>query len=298
LNHKKEDFDQLLAKAFQFRIEGVTQLTDAIYEIYNRAKNPDNIKKYRLPWESVNRLIGGGLVRKRLTTIGGYPGVGKTSFALQILYSLYKEYKLPSLYWCMEMPEVELATKIIQLEYDREYGDMSPDEALHWSEEMKDIPIYFGYSSKIKPDVFYNTMKLARDRYGVGIGVFDNLQRMVRSDSEADMAKASGMFKDLVMDLNIMFLLISQPRKRSMENQDVMPTYDELKGSSAIPADADEVIILYRKRERKESEDPAEEVTGLDPLTRVIIDKSRFSGGGISTLKFIGNKSKFVEVIK
>jgi len=47
-----------------------------------------------------------------------------------------------------------------------------------------------------------------RNRYGVGIGVFDNLQRMIRSGEEADMGKASGMFKDITMDLNMPFLLI------------------------------------------------------------------------------------------
>ena len=292
LTHKKEDFDKLLVNAHLFKIEGVTSLPDALYEIYNRAKNPDNIKKYRLPWENVNKLIGGGLVRKRLTVCGGYPGSGKTSFAIQIIYHLYKEYKLPSLYWCMEMPEVDLATKILQLEKDLSYEQINPSDALTWSQEMEGVPIYFGYSSKIKPDVFYNTMKLARDRYGVGIGVFDNLQRLVRSDSEADMAKASGMFKDLVMDLNIMFLLISQPRKRSMEDQTKLPTYDELKGSSAIPADADEVIILYRKRM---SGDKDEEATSLESSTRVIVDKSRFSSGGTARLQFIGNKSRFEE---
>ncbi len=298
LNHKKEEFDQLLSKAHQFKIEGVASLSESLYEMYNRSKNAENIQKYKLPWDSVNRLIGGGLVRKRLTVVGGYPGVGKTSFAMQAIHHICKQYQLPVLYWCMEMPEVELATKILQLEKDLSYDEINPSDALIWSMEMEGIPIYFGYTSKIKPEVFYNTMKLARDRYGVGIGVFDNLQRMVRSDSEADMAKASGMFKDLVMDLNIMFLLISQPRKRSMEDQDKMPTYDELKGSSAIPADADEVIILYRKRMKEKSEDNSDETTALESMTRIIVDKSRFAKGGIAYAHFIGNKSRFEEITR
>ncbi len=281
--HTKEDFEKLLNAAYQFKVAGVVSLKEALYEMYRYAKDEKNIQKYKLPWDNINYLIGGGLVRKRLDVLGGIPGVGKTSLALQICHWFAKEYDMPSLFFCMEMPETSLATKIVQLEYNLHIDEVNPMDGLVYADGLKDLPLYFGYSSKVNPDVFYNTMKEARNRYGVQIGVFDNLQRMVRTGEEKDIGAASGVMKDIVMDLNMMMILISQPRKMNSEDN---PTYDDLKGSSAIPADADNVILLHRKR--------TGEGGALEPKTRVIVDKSRFAPGGRAFLEMEGAYSKFV----
>lgn len=291
LENSKEDFDELISQAKQFKISGIVSLQDALFEAYRRSVNEDVEQKFELPWQNVNRLLGGGLVRKRLTVLSGFPGVGKTSFSMQIAYHFAMKYKMPSLIFCLEMSEFMLATKVIQLHCDLVIDEVNVSEAVLYAQELSGIPIYLGYSSRITSSVFYNTMVEVRNRYGVQFGIFDNLHRMIRSDVESEMGKASGMFKDLVMDLNIPFLLVCQPRKRGTDTpNNYMPIYDDIKGSSAIPADADEVILLHRKRI---SDDTG--VNALEPKATVIIDKSRFASGGRTNLHFIGEKSKFVE---
>jgi replicative DNA helicase len=161
-------------------------------------------------------------------------------------------------------------------------------DALIYASELENVPLYLGYSSRVTPKNFYNTMEEVRNRYGVQIGVFDNLQRLVRTGEEKDMGQASGIFKDITMDLNMPFILVSQPRKL---NRDRNPTIDDLKGSGAIPADADEVLLLYRKR--VSAVDGSSQ--SLDPMTKIIIDKSRYSAGGSRILRFVGEKSRFEE---
>jgi len=294
LDHKKEDFDALLKSATQYKVDGLISLGDALYDLYLQSKNKDNFEKFALPWKNVNKLIGGGLSRKHLTVLGGIAGSGKTTFAMQILWHLAKTYKLPGLFFCLEMPETQLAIKVVQLNENITFGEIRPDEALVYSQHLEDLPIYFGYSSKVTPSIFYNTMKAARDRYGVEFGVFDNIQRMVRTGEEADMGKASGMFKDLVMDLNIPFILISQPRKLNSEEE---PTYDDLKGSSSLSQDPDLIILIHRRRQKALNNEKVEEVKmdRLSEVTEVIVDKSRYASGGFTRLTFIGNRSKFVE---
>jgi len=288
--YNKEDFEELLKSASQFKVKGILSLTETLLEMYRRSKtNYEEV--FELPWPSVNRLIGGGFKRTHLIVLGGRPGVGKTSLAIQSAHHFAVRYKMPSLIFCLEMPEVQLATKVIQIHKDLALNEIRYEDALIYLQEMEDIPLYFGYSSKVTPDIFYNTMKEVRDRYGVQFGIFDNLQRMVRDGEESSMSKASGMFKDIAMDLNIPFLLLSQPRKLNTESD---PTYDSLKGSAAIPADSDLVILMHRRR-IIEAGDIEER---YEPITKIIIDKSRFSSGGSTKLEMIGNKSKFVEVKK
>ena len=287
LTHTKEDFDGLVKSAEQFKVSGVLSLEDTLLEMYRRSQSNYN-EMYELPWPSVNRLLGGGIRKGHLMIIGAPPGTGKTSYGIQICYHMAMKYQIPSFIFCMEMPETELACKVMQLHLDLTYPEVNYSDAMVYIQQISELPIYFGYSSKITPDIFYNTMREVRDRYGVGIGMFDNIQRLIRTGEEADMAKASGVFKNITLDLNIPFLLISQPRKVDGK---VELTSDDLKGSGALFQDADEIIILHRKRVR----DAQATTEAYESKTRVIVDKSRFSSGGSTYLEFLGNKSKFIE---
>lgn len=281
----KEKFDELLQEASKFTVSGIMSVADALQEMYNKSLDEDHGKYFPLPWKDINAMIGGGLAKKRLTVLGGAAGMGKTTLSLQILYHMATQYNMPGLMFCLEMPEVTLVSKIIQLHYNLVLEEVDYSDALMYSMEIGDIPIYFGYSSVVTPDIFYNTMEEVRNRYGVAIGVFDNIQRMIRTGEESDMGNASGKFKDISMDLDMPFILLSQPRKKS---GDGTPTYEELKGSSAIPADADEIILLHRQR--------IKDATGhnsFEPRTQVIVDKSRFASGGRTFLHYDGARARF-----
>jgi len=294
LKFDKDSFDIILASAAQFKIKGVISLQEAFYEMYKKGKNTEQEQVFPLPWESINKKLQGGFRRGRLTVLSGTPGSGKTSMAMQICYH-YASQGIPCFIFCMEMPEVELATKIVQLKYDLTIQEVSYNNALSYENDLKDFPLYLGYSSKVTPEIFYNTMIEVRNRYGVEFGVFDNFHRLIRTGKEAEEGKASGMFKDITMDLNIPFLLIGQPRKRNQEQESsttFVPTRESIKGSSSIPADADEVIIIHRKRLLEDDGSST-----FDSKTQIILDKSRYSAGGIVTLNFVGEKSRFDEII-
>lgn len=289
MKYDREDFEKLKKKAKKFKIEGILSLRESLVKMYKRSIDRGSSDVFELPWPSLNRILPGGFPREKLMVLSGAPGVGKTSMGIEMCYHFSKVHKIPTLFFCMEMLETDLATKIIQLDKDLTFKEINYDEGLIWASELGDLPIYFGYSSRITPQIFYNTMKECRDRFGIEFGVFDNLQRLIRTGQEADMAIASGMFKDITTDLRIPFALVSHHRKLNEERE---PTQEDLKGSQAIPADTDFVVILHRRR-RKDGE---KGFMYLDPVCKVIVDKSRFSSGGITRLYFQGDKSKFVEM--
>jgi len=286
MSYTKEDFEKLIKEAKRFEVVGVSSIKEVFLQMYEKSQDEDTQEKFALPWKNINKLLNGGFARSRLTVLGGSPGVGKTSMSIQIAYHFAKEYKLPSLVFCLEMSEISLVTKIIQLHYGFTLEEVDYSDALIYQQELKDLPLYFGYSPRIKPSVFYETMKEVRNRYGVEFGIFDNLQRMIRTGEESDMAKASGMFKDITMDLDIPFLLVSQPRKTGGREL----IMDDLKGSAAIPADADDIILMYRAKTKSNLSNEV-----FSPETSIVIPKSRFSQGGKSILTFDGARSRFYE---
>lgn len=292
IKHTKDDFDKLIEDAKRFKVEGIISLGEAIHEIYKLSQE-DSKAEFLLPWNNVNRLIGDVFGRKRLLVVGGPAGVGKTSLTLQIVHNFATTYEIPSLYFCLEMPETDLAMKIIQLEKDMVYNEVMKSDVLSYYNELRNIPIYFGYSANITAEIFYNSLREVRNRYGVGVAVFDNLQLLVRTGEESDIAQASKLFKNMAMDLNIAMILLSQPRKLNTENPNF--TYDDLKGTSAISQDADLVMLMHRKRNVPLPGTPSDSDSSFSDVTSIIMDKARLASGGRTELKFIGDKSKFRE---
>jgi len=288
LKHTKEDFKELLKNAYQFKVEGISSLEDVFYEMHQKSVG-DEDDVFPLPWDNVNKKIGGGLEKKNLTVIGAMAGIGKTSISIQIAYHLAKQYNIPPLITCLEMSRIKLATKIVQLDKDLTYEEVDYNHALMYARDLEGLDMYFAYSPTITPEIYYNTVRNARDRYGCELFVFDNLQLLVTSDKESDYAKAVKMFKRIAMELDVMMLLVSQPRKLNTERK---PTYDDLKGSAAISQGGDLIILMHRRRKKGD----VDMIDSFESKTLIIVDKSRFSAGGKAVLEFLGAKSRFIEI--
>jgi archaellum biogenesis ATPase FlaH len=298
--HTVEEFNALLGASHVFNIPGVKSIISVLRDMSN---NPIEAPYYPTPWSGVNRLLGGGFRNGEMVTLSAPPGVGKTTLALQIS-SLYA-YKLakPTLFFCMEMSFDQLVRLFVSQSLDRPWSQFRREDALLFSMQFEDVPIYFGYAPRIKPLQIQQTFLEARDRFGIEFFVFDNLHTLIREHDHVTerIGAASKMFKDLAMETNTIVMLIAQPRK--MEKDAVMHYY-EIKGSSDIPADSDIVCLLHRNRtkEEKKIEGDIEDynvnwnstrVATFENRTRFIVDKVRESAGGECRLKFDGTYRQF-----
>jgi KaiC/GvpD/RAD55 family RecA-like ATPase/transcription elongation factor Elf1 len=288
LKYKKENFNELLRKAYKFRIDGVKTLEEVFIEMYRRSDDQDDILS--TPWESVNKLLERkrGLALARYLVLSGRAKSGKTTMAMQLCYHIIQNYKEPCLFICLEMPEVNLAVKLVQLHYGITYEEVSYKDAMIYANDLSDLPFYFGYVPNITPEIYYNTAKAVRDRFGVRVVVFDNIQLMVRTGKEEDMGQASRMFQMASRNLGILQILISQPRKTSGDDD---LTADDLKGTSALQQDADYVVFVNRKRLRGDNV-----TNSFDTKTKLTVDMTRYSSGGSTNLNFLGEYSRFEEL--
>jgi len=286
MDHTKDDFDILIKKAYTFRIDNIVSLEAAFDEMYIKSLDGGD-SMFELPWGNVNEVIGGGLAKSQLMVIGASAGIGKTTMSLQIAYHFAKVHKIPSLIFCLEMPVDQLLAKIILNELDMEYDELRYDEAYTYRLMMEDLPIYFGYSPNITPEIYYNTVKEARNKYGCELFIFDNLQLMVISDTPTEYDRAVAMFKNMTMELNVINILISQPRKINDEGRNI--NYQDLKGSSSLSQAPDKILLLDRKRNKDEGKG------AFEKGCKVINEKARFSKGGTVWLKYVGEKARFEE---
>lgn len=284
-----EQLDGLVGEAKLFDVDNILSLEDVFLSI-GRAMDRPPQDIIQPQWASVAKLTGpyepGDLI-----IVSAPPKIGKTTYALNEALAFARQ-DIPVFFYCLEMRPERLGRKLFQIEAYCTEEELTPPTMIRAYRRLEDKPFYFGYNTKKLPvDGVIETIRLGCRRYGFQFVVFDNLHFLVRSTANQtqEIAYVSQQFKLLAEELQIPIMLIVHPRK---VNNDRVATIDDLKDSSSIGADADTVIILYRKRAKSDAGTEA----AFEPETLVRVDASRFTAGGQTLLYFDAARSIFREI--
>lgn len=214
------------------------------------------------------RLDGklGGLHNGDLTIVAARPGMGKTSFVLDVAQNVAQREILPrhgvAVFSC-EMPKEQIAMRMMCSRgrvdlgkyrqgflSDRDWTNLTSATA-----ELRDLPIYVDDSSS--PTVLELRGKLRRlmaekQNQGVKIvlAVVDYIQLMTGhgTNREQEVSSISRGLKRLAKELRIPVIALSQ-LNRAVEtrgSKDKRPGLADLRESGAIEQDADNIIFIYR----------------------------------------------------
>lgn len=295
VGHTKQDFKFLVDKAKVFDVQYVSHFSSeierGIQRIYLSEKEQFGLS---LPWPKVDRLIN-KFIPGDLIVLSGIPGVGKSSFAFNLLYYFSKQLAIPSLLFSLEMRPERIMPRFVALHKRVDSKIVMNDVPLLTQslEEFKDVPLYLAYVYK-KPtfDICADTIRLCLKRYGIGFVVFDNLHFLIRSLTEQtkEVSLIIQSFKLLAEELAIPIVVIARPRKfvgKIMRNVD-------LKDSADIEGDADIVILIHR--DRKGEGDYIEAEGNFKEETLVMITKCRYAPGGQTYLRTIDSECRVEEM--
>lgn len=278
-----------LTQAKQIPIDNILHFWDSVFKIFEHEQ--EITSEIQTPWKNVDKLLG-VIQAGDLITLSAVPKTGKTTMALNI--ATYNALKgLPVLVYCLEMRPERLAKKVIESEGMLSKDNFSREKALKVAERIYEMPLYFGYNYKnIEPEIVFQTIRAAVKRFGLKLVIFDNLHYMVRSLAHvtAEVGKITRDFKLIAEEMRIPLILIAQPRK--IEDGTIM-TMNDLKDSSSIGADSDQVVILWRSKTKSNPKDDQSQKTSFKPETLVRVDASRYTPGGDTMLYFKGEYSKF-----
>jgi replicative DNA helicase len=255
-------------------------------------------------------FLTGGFQPSDLIILGGRPGMGKTSLALNIALSVALPFKrqahadMPPYSVCvfsMEMAVEQLIQRLIcQLgTYDLlgiRSGRLTKEEMETMSAVIANLmkaSIYIDDSSGLTPmELRARTRRLIRrlsgTDYPLKLVIVDYLQLMRPNERhnnlEQQVREISGSLKALAKELNITVLALSQLKRP--ENVD-KPSLSDLRDSGAIEQDADIVAFVVRK-------DVAQpERTDLKGQAELNIKKHRNGPTGVIYLHFNDKCSSF-----
>lgn len=242
-----------------------------------------------------------GLQHGELIIIAGRPGMGKTSFALNIAENISLKNNLPVAIFSLEMTGEQLAQRLVSSaamvdQSAIRRGNLSNDEMekLYMAmSHLKSAPIYIAECPGINVIDLRARVRRLKDQVGVlGLVVIDYVQIMSglgnnrNSNRAQEIADISRSLKSLAIELSVPIILLSQLNREVESRHDKRPNIADLRESGALEQDADIILLLYRD----DYYDPNSKDKGLAEIN---IAKNRSGSTGTIKLTFMGKYTRF-----
>ena len=240
-----------------------------------------------------------GLGKSDLVLVGARPGMGKTSFVLNIGTNVAIQTKKKVAIFSLEMSCEQLVTRVLSSEamvdsYSLRSGNLKPedwDKLAEAASRLAGCDILIDDTSGI--GVTEMKAKLRRID-NLGMVIIDYLQLM-QGDSHKDnrvqeVGDISRGLKIMAKELNVPVVCCAQLSRGPESRTSKKPMLSDLRDSGAIEQDADSVMFLYRDEYYKTDEAPVENDGNI---CEVIIAKNRHGSTGTVKMGWIGRYTKF-----
>lgn len=226
-------------------------------ELEKRYREKDN-NKYDTGFYDLDKVID-GLHEQELTVIAARPGVGKTSFALNIAKNISKR-GMYTYFVSLEMSEVQLGTRMIAGEtridgHRLRKGWLETEDwakVANASAELSELKMIIDTQSTTVQDIETKAYELKENK-GMKLIIIDYLQLLKSKEKfnirEQEVADISRRLKLLSRDLSIPIVALCQLNRETEKRG--RPILADLRESGAIEQDADNVIFLYASEEEK-----------------------------------------------
>lgn len=246
-------------------------------------------------FSELDRYVG-GFGKGNLVIVGARPGVGKTSFCLNLGTNIAKKTKKAVCFFSLEMSSEELVSRVISseamvLSERLRNGQLDKNDwenIANACSALSETDIYIDDTSNIS--LTGMKAKLRRIK-NLGLVVVDYLQLMESETKRRDGSRVNEIgdisrgLKLLAKELGVPVIVCSQLSRSSEKEKERKPMLSDLRDSGSIEQDADMVIFLSR------------DYYGTDPekanLVDVTLAKNRHGSSGTVQMSWLGQYYKF-----
>ncbi len=283
--------------------KGFVHIKDAILLTYDRINRLQTDKEEVLGvktqfGELDNVLVGLG--KGDLVLVGARPGMGKTSFAMNIATNVALKSKKTVCVFSLEMSDEQLVSRMLSSEamvnsYHMRSGSLEEDDWVKLAKaaaRLSETSIYIDDTTNIT--ITEMKAKLRRMK-NLGLVIIDYLQLM-KSDKNIEnrvneVGDISRNLKIMAKELAVPVICCAQLSRGPESRPDKTPMLSDLRDSGAIEQDADIVLFLYRPEYYKETADKQD-------LAQVIVAKNRHGSTGKVEMGWNGQFTKFISLEK
>ncbi len=277
----------------------VKNVIDKFSEI---AKDPTVLKGIPTGYTDFDKITN-GLQNSDLILLAARPGVGKTSFSMNILVHAATELNKKCAIFSLEMSKEQLMQRAIcslaKVSMGKALkGEMDGEEWKRiWaaSKKLEQSGLYIDDSSMTTPADLLSKCRRLKMQEGLDLIMVDYIQLMTsakkQDNRQLEISDISRTLKIAAKELNVPIIVLSQLSRAVESRQDHRPLLSDLRDSGAIEQDADIVLFIYNPE--KYNDVPQEDEPGTVEL---IIAKHRNGGTGTVKLRWIGQYTTFVNI--
>ena len=319
INENAMDSGKLLDSAeqriFEIRdgreISGLTHIKNVIatetYDRLTKINDPETRDDYIGIPSGIGELdkMITGLNKSDLIILGARPGMGKTSFALNIARNVALQAGKTVCFFSLEMTRDQLAQRMLSSEAaikseKLRTGDLEPEEWTRLTqagENLSKAEIYFDESSNITvPEMKAKLRRMKR----VDLVIIDYLGLMHtprQNDNRVqEISEITRSLKIMAKELKVPIIACAQlSRGTEQKGKSHKPALADLRDSGSIEQDADIVLFLYRDA-YYDAEKSSDEDLSDNSKSECIVAKNRHGETGVIPLHWDGQYTRFTSV--
>ncbi|MBQ7320145.1 MAG: replicative DNA helicase [Clostridia bacterium] len=272
-------------------------LVDVYAHLHELNTNKEATQGMATGFSGLDKVLA-GMGKSDLVLVGARPGMGKTSFALNIATNVAQATKKKVCIFSLEMSADQLVNRMLSSEamvdsYALRTGELKPEQWEHIADasaKLSACDILIDDTSGITVTGMKGKLRRVQN---LGLVIIDYLQLMT-SDKRIDnrvqeVGDISRNLKIMAKELMVPIICCAQLSRGPESRTDKKPMLSDLRDSGAIEQDADTVMFLYRDEYYKT--DAGSDTEGN--IAEVIVAKNRHGSTGSVKVGWIGRYTKF-----
>jgi replicative DNA helicase len=259
--------------------------------------NPNALAGLGTGFDQLDRRTN-GLHPGDLVIVAARPGMGKTSFAMNIAEHVAIEKKIPVAIFSMEMSAEQLTQRIVasfgrvelgklrsgQLD-DADYSRLTSAHSF-----IHEAPMFIDETGSLSPLDLRSRARRLASQHDIKLIIVDYIQLMqvpgTAENRTNEISEISRNLKALAKELAVPIIALSQLNRALEQRDNKRPRLADLRESGGIEQDADLVLFIYR-------DEIYNEASPAKGKAEIIIGKQRSGPTGHIDVAFLGQYTKF-----
>jgi len=273
-------------------------LNDVLDRLTEMSQSEDHLPGVPTGLSAVDAMIT-GLNKTDLLILAARPGMGKTSFALNVALNVAKNTDKTVAVFSLEMSNEQLVTRLLSAEALVENTRLKTGNLREtdWQKIAAATVVMNKVDIRIDDNPLLTVADMnakCRRLDNLGLVVIDYLQLIASAGEKSYggenrqqvVSDISRMLKSMAKNLNVPVICLSQLSRANEKREDKRPMLSDLRDSGAVEQDADVVMFLYR-------DDYYNEDSDKHNIAECIVAKNRHGDTGKVKLRWMPEYTQF-----
>ena len=269
-------------------------------------------RERRTGFEVLDRYTNGGFAKEEYIIIAARPSIGKTAFALSMMYNMINDGKKVA-FFSLEMPSTSIARRLFAIDTKVELSKMI--KANFFSDEFERVKESLQRMYDVRENMYIvdvpnisltelrtkaRVLKKEKDIDCIVIdyiGLISAPAYMMNAKKFEQVSQISLSLKQLARELKVPVVVLCQVGRESEEQE---PILSNLRDSGSIEQDADIVCFLHRKKtlsdEEKQKNLKDSQGRASIQVTKMIVAKNRNGETGFFKIGYNGPLTYYADV--